>query len=220
MPSWTGLFRPQLSRSWILTHILETTWARDGRTKGSRGRDGGRLFIGSARADSYASNEERKKTRRGRQCSKALAGALSRSEPALATKNGTDKRQETHQRPGEQRGWRRGGSFSVVETRWSRRLKGELVWLKARRKRSEQGLERFFFFLRLSLSLHSLSLFRFKARHVNSLLPPQSPPLPRQSILERKQKRQESSRKERERRGDEFLSSPKFLASRFHNEKD
>lgn len=58
--SWTGLSRPQLSRSGILTHILETTWTRDGRTKGSRGRDGGRLFIGSG-GGSYASNEEREK---------------------------------------------------------------------------------------------------------------------------------------------------------------
>ena len=38
IPSSTGVSPPQLSRVGLLTLNLETTWAREGRTKGSRGR--------------------------------------------------------------------------------------------------------------------------------------------------------------------------------------
>ena len=62
-----------------------------------------------------ASNKEKNPTRDDNvESPTPLAGALFRSAPALATKMGRRSKHKTHQRPGERRGRRRGGSFLVV----------------------------------------------------------------------------------------------------------
>ena len=143
MPSSTGVSRPQLSRSGLLTLILGTTCTRDERNKDSRGQTEADCCVGAKRRNCLQQGE---KPDAGRQCRKPHP-PRGRSLPLRAcarNQNGTQVQAQNS--PKARRAKRTAkrrvifGSLGKVIEFGGRKVEGESWWRRERERevRSEE----------------------------------------------------------------------------------